>query len=904
MYPIQGPQIPVSSKNGEFDLISDYLGYFNKQDVTNIDPRSLVYGSQNMILNDAEKWQLRGGLTLDGQSNFTLAGIVASYDWITSGNVERNLRAYQDNLEYRYVDPITSAVTWRTLQSGWGSDVNFNFAEWYDSGVESKDYLLMVNGTSSVWAWTGAVGTIQSVSNNTGIISTWAIGSMGSGYQVGDTITVGGAGSGATATVISAGSGGASGIIDDIFINNPGTGYVIGDMVTISGGSTNAQIKVTGVGNGSSTNGVVTGVTLTSAGTGYQKFTNIPAVEVPNGSGVTGSGSGVAFSITGISATGAITSFSVDLGGQNYTVGDTVQLLGYGNGNAVFTISSVTTNTTPGPVTFFTVTNPGTNYAVAYNVTTTGGTGTGLTMNITQTSGAGDVTGLQFTNYGQNYSVTNGVATTTSGAGSSLTINITAVVANSITLQGTTNWAQNRFLIGGGSVVIDGLTYSYTTGTDTQTISGVFPDPTADNPPVGSIVHQALVETSNWVSDKVNPGIIGVNNNQVYTADLSQRNVYISKNISYTDFTFGSPRLVGDGDVLTLGANPIGFSIQNADALNNGSPGDMWIFCAINQIYDCVTSTFPITDTVTGVTITSESITPSLLKINPGQGALTQSGIGYAKDSVVYITHDKAVDSLSRLQNSSIPMTNSLYINSTSVPNLFPISDPVKYEFLEYNYDIPTHIKYNQYKLYVTVPSSSRMMVYDYQKALWYTPWVLSAGRIAVIAGQTYIHSSTNPETFVLLSGTNDNGNPIHGIMATAYRSYNDRSQNKSIDEWFTEGYISGNATITMTLNYDYGGSTATIMKEIAGTPGQNILFAPLGDSHLGKNPLGEFPLGSLNFTPSDLSKFRVVHELDRQDFYEIQAIYETNDIDFQWQILAIGGNVKPSTTENQDIKQ
>lgn len=608
----------------EFSLISGFIGYFNKKDITNIDPRALIYGSQNVIINDSERVSTRLGYTLDGQANSALYPITAAYDWITSGNKERNVRAYYDTLEYRYVDS-SGTVTWRTLVSGFGSNTYFNFTEWWSS-TESKDFLLMVNQTSSVWAWTGAITTLAS-----------------------------------------------------------------------------------------------------------------------------------------------------------YTI-------------------------------------------------------------------------------------------------------------NTLTKEGTTTWAEERFLITGTrTVVIGGVTYTYTGGEGTTTLTGVTPDPTIAAPAVGSIAHQGLLETPNVISSTFMPGIIVSARNYVYYADLDLRDVYVSKNTDYTNFSFTAPtRLPGEGALLTCDSNPSGFAVDN----NN-----VFVFGSKDDIYQTVFTL--------SADLTKESLIIQPFKKNPGQGVLGgQSAIGYSRDSVVYMTNSKSVDSLSRVQNQSVPNNQSFYVNTTAVPLLFPLSDPVKNEFLSYSYTAPVHIKYFQFKLYVLVPSESKLMIYDYQKGLWNPPQLLPGSKLSIINNAIYLHSSAVPETYKLFDGTSDNGNPIHHVASFAYNQFNDRSQTKTFDEWYTEGYLTLNTTITQTINYEYGGALSVSEKDISGTDNANIIFTPSSDSSLGVNPLGIYPLGSTTQTISALSKFRVIKELTKQDFYEVNVTYESNEQDAVWELLAFGPNSRTSTSENIEIKE
>lgn len=592
----------------KFLLVSEYLGYINKKDITNVDPRYLVSPSQNVVINDGEKITIRKGYTLDGVANAALTPIISNYDWNTSTNTEQNLRSYQGELEYRYVDSL-GAVTWRRLANGFGSSVMFNFAEYWDT-TEAQDLLLIVNGDHNIRMWSGGVTTYASSTVNT------------------------------------------------------------------------------------------------------------------------------------------------------------------------------------------------------------------------------------------------------------------------ITKQGSTTWAEERFLVAGTrQVIIGGITYTYTGGESTTTLTGVTPDPTAGGHVAGNVAHQALRVTANTPSANFDNDIIAVLNNQAYIGDLNRRDVYVSKSTDYTSFTFSNPRIPGEGALLTLDSPPSAFAVQE-DA--------MYIFGNQDQVYQTLFTL--------SADLTKEALNIKRLKSGPGQGAVSQSSVANIKNSVLFLNREKAVDTLGRIEQINTPQS-------------LPISDPVKSEFLDATYTVNPHIKYFKNKTYVALPSDSKVMIFDHERGFWYPPQILPIRRLAIIGGELYGHSNAVPETYKLFTGTSDNTNPINAIAAFAYRNYGTRSWKKSHDEWYSEGYISSNTTLLLGLKYDFGGFTTILEKEIRGDD-DSILFSTISDNSFGKSPFGQLPVGSITDSPSDLSKFRVIHELGKVDYYEVQPFYQSNDDDAQWELIASGGNAMESKTDNVFIKQ
>ena len=331
-------------KATEFDIISvkdekhgTMEGYRNREDISTLPANTLVAGSQNVLTNTYGRVFSRAGYTLDGTASGVNNGIVSSYDWNTPpSGVVRNLRAGGNAsigsgyMEVRNVDS-TGKVTWNKLLTNLNS-VNFNFAPWWNNTQQINE-VLMVNGGQQIYDWNGATATVSATSD-----SASAIMSIGT-------------------TPVAAGSG-----------------YVVGDVITISGG-TGGTASVNSI-----VNGYVTALTMFSGGNSYA-VNDIISVGSSSGYGCT-------IKVTGVSGVGAITTFTVQTGGSGYVAGQT----GYANTGssgyfvgAGFTITTIVNGAigTPtwnsnGAVTLLT---PGTGYSVATQ-NTTGGTGTGATISV------------------------------------------------------------------------------------------------------------------------------------------------------------------------------------------------------------------------------------------------------------------------------------------------------------------------------------------------------------------------------------------------------------------------------------------------------------------------------------------------------------------------------------------
>lgn len=450
-----------------------------------------------------------------------------------------------------------------------------------------------------------------------------------------------------------------------------------------------------------------------------------------------------------------------------------------------------------------------------------------------------------------------------------------SATTNTITKEGSDTWAEARFLKNGTrSVIIEGTTYAYTGGESTTTLTGVTPDPTSAGHTVGATVIQAVRNSATTPASGFNNDIVSTLRNQLYVASYTRRDFYISANDDYTDYTFTSPvRAPGEGAIITLDSTPIGMAPQE-DTMYIGT-NDGWFTVKLTLTAD----------------LTGETVEIQRLKTTRSKSPWSRDAITAAGNYIVFVTKDKRIDFLGRVENIDTPESR-------------PLSDPIANELLGYDYTADPHLKYHKNILYAAFPSETKVLMFDFNQRLWQAPQTFPVRRLAIISDAIHGHSSAVQETYKLFDTDTyaDNENPIDARAALSYRNYGDRAWQKRHDEWYSELNIADGTSVNLTLKYDFGGYSSVIDKTID-TSESNTVFATTLDGSLGKWPLGQQPLGGITDSAADLKKVRIIHSIKEIDYYELQPVYSSNDVGQQWELLANGGNVKLSNNDNLNIK-
>lgn len=461
---------------------------------------------------------------------------------------------------------------------------------------------------------------------------------------------------------------------------------------------------------------------------------------------------------------------------------------------------------------------------------------------------------------------------------------VTEAAGSAITLYNQTGstWKSAHFLssISPRSITYKGVSYTYTGGETTDTLTGLSGFPTIT---VGDLVWQTpdtitIPSSITTPFPGFTPNLIGVQLNMVFLASTKSPMVFWSQNTNYSNFTLTSPRAPGDPgqQPLTSGrARCITPVDTDKDMLNIQS----------TLIFGSGTDSFDQIDFRMSADNSAELARIIRYKTAVGAGLISKDSICPVKNTTIYISREPTLDTLSESA-----------LEAPDGKKNVPISDLIKDDFDSYDFS-HAHVKYFKRAVYITIPSQGIVLIYDLLRNLWQPPQTLPVSRFAIISDQLYGHSSISNETYQLFTGTNDNGAPIEQKAVFAYNNAGSRARLKNLTEYWSDGYITVNGTLTMSMNFGFNGSLGQRNLTISGN--DQAVTLPAGGSPLGETSLGQAPLGGASLdnaggipgTTATLLRFWQINTTTPVDYIEFFIEYDMNTLDGQFALVAHGSN-------------
>lgn len=460
---------------------------------------------------------------------------------------------------------------------------------------------------------------------------------------------------------------------------------------------------------------------------------------------------------------------------------------------------------------------------------------------------------------------------------------VDSVTGTTITKTGTATFGESRFFTSGNKVVVNvrtGTEYTYTGGESTTTLTGIAD--TTDITAGDVLVQKVITNTNSPAANRTNDTIYTFDN-QLCVASDNDELVYISKNNSYTTFTYSSPRLPGEGALLTLDDAAHAFGELEEKLV---------VFAGKSSIYQVNTEEITVGSTLT------EVLRVEKYQTGVGQSAQSQEVVAQINNTIVYLSFEPAIREIlspRELEGGGAPRT---------------LSNPIKPDVDAEDWSDAT-AKWYKNAYWLSAPTNGHVYILEYRedadgklRRFWQAPQTMFIGAFITLEDELYGHSSAVPETYRIMdpeafSDVNSNNDkmPILCVAKFAYRNFGDRAQLKNFDEYFIEGEISPSTDLTHTLYYDYGGYTRSNETVIEGD-NEDILEETLSNVALGQQPLGYSPLGGSLSAPEGSAKFRAIIELAKEDFFEMQEVFQTDDTDKFWSVIARGINAQMSSRQ------
>lgn len=481
---------------------------------------------------------------------------------------------------------------------------------------------------------------------------------------------------------------------------------------------------------------------------------------------------------------------------------------------------------------------------------------------------------------------------------------VSSATVATVTKEGTNTWAQEGFKTTyPATIVIGGVAASYTGGATTTTLTGVSYDFSTTT--LGTVVHQQFDTTSSFSSMPLTTlDVVGCGrNNQVYIGSSKSSVIYISKPSSFSDYSFSSPRVAGEGFSQILSAPPTKFIPQESQTSDNAY--DMFISEGKN-IWSVMRFVLNVSYNSSGVPqSTIETASRLVLKTAPYLGAMSERLVTKMKNHIVYVAHDKTINFFGYLSYQYVPVITDFSYPIIDDQNSYDLSNGSIFYHKNYIYEaVPEH---GLVRIYNMTDQSQEQ--YGGAKSLedvtqqpwfWEAPVGYPVSGFYVVDGDLYGHSFTTSESYKLFDGGTFNGQDIIANATFAYTGDGDRTQSKGCDELYVEGYIKQNTDLMCTVTGDIDSFKTAQTVTIEGDDSQYVAFGGGGNS-LGDSPLGVQTLGGNQSTSSTSlpAWFHVSLTFPQVPFYQQQISFRTQGADLQWEILTFGTNSYPTAEGN-----
>lgn len=343
----------------------------------------------------------------------------------------------------------------------------------------------------------------------------------------------------------------------------------------------------------------------------------------------------------------------------------------------------------------------------------------------------------------------------------------------------------------------------------------------------------------------------------------SAGSVWVSKLNNPADFSYSSPRVAGEGDLIST---PYGGGDITAIAVQEG----------VAYIYK--------DDYIEAIQY-SQDINDFAIRTPLKPGAGSAGRIIKGKDDHFFITADKEFTSLGRVENKDITIQSS------------NIGLPIKRLLDEYEFGDFNGVEFQNRILFSAKSPNNpgqndATLVYNQRTKTFEGAWNIGAIKFDTYLNDLYYMESSGPNVWQMFQErkTDVDGDTELPISATWQSNFFNllpiKGNLQAIQSIAFEGYIAASAEFTFNLYRDFQ-NEPSISFTFGGLDDEEFLLGSNLASFLGANPLGLQPIGTIDVPGADGRRrfsFMVYFPFVYGQYFSLG--YESSGIDQDWEII------------------
>ena len=280
-------------------------------------------------------------------------------------------------------------------------------------------------------------------------------------------------------------------------------------------------------------------------------------------------------------------------------------------------------------------------------------------------------------------------------------------------------------------------------------------------------------------------------------------------------------------------------------------------------------------------------------------GAVNSRSVFAGGNGIFFVTPDNQIMNLARVE-------------TIDYPQIIPISDSIKPTVDSINFASSTGIVWKDNAYFsvrsVDATANDSVFVWNIRRQAWESPIIgWNVGDWTVYddgdGEDLYWGDSATANTYKVTGIPLDNEFDVTANWRSKQYDFGAPQYLKELDNFFVEGYIADNTTLTISLLLDENGFSQTYTTNFTGTE-SSFLYAGLDFNLFGFHPFGYERFGS-NQDQSGKKKFRVYlnKNLRRVPFYNLQVEFASDGQNQQWEVLRYGFEYRVhSQPENRSI--